>query len=187
MAEATAAGVPVVTFDLDAPRSGRSLFVGMPEAVELGRQAGRLMTERVPAGPRILVQTGSAKAPGAVGKLRGFLEVTVQAGLEVVGGEDDGERIGLATANARAALAEDLGFAGCYGGYGYHARSRPRSWKTRAGRGRSSLSETTCCPRRRPRSPAARLRRASGSASTTSAITRPRRSRWSRGSAPRKR
>ncbi|MFI5610206.1 substrate-binding domain-containing protein [Amycolatopsis sp. NPDC051903] len=121
VAEATVAGVPVVTFDLDAPRSGRSLFVGMPEAVELGRQAGRLMAERVPAGSRVLVQTGSAKAPGAVGKLRGFLEVMARAGLEVVGGEDDGERIELATANARAALADEPGIAGCYGVYGYHA------------------------------------------------------------------
>ncbi|MEW2508253.1 substrate-binding domain-containing protein [Amycolatopsis sp. NPDC047767] len=121
VAEAADAGVPVVTFDLDAPRCGRALYVGMPTPIELGRQAGRLLAQRVPAGSRVLAQTGSAKAPGAGGKLRGFREAMAEAGIEVVGGDDDGERVDLAAANVRRLLAENPDVAGCYGVYGYHA------------------------------------------------------------------
>ncbi|WP_326836856.1 substrate-binding domain-containing protein [Amycolatopsis rhabdoformis] len=121
VAEAAGRCVPVVTFDLDAPASGRALYVGMPTPVELGRQAGRLLAQRVPAGARVLAQTGSAKAPGAAGKLRGFREAMAEAGIEVVGGDDDGERLDVAAANVSTMLAEHPDIAGCYGVYGYHA------------------------------------------------------------------
>ncbi|MET7990827.1 substrate-binding domain-containing protein [Amycolatopsis sp. NPDC005232] len=121
VAEATGAGVPVVTFDLDAPGCGRALYVGMPTPVELGRQAGRLLAQRVPAGARVLAQTGSTNAHGAAGKLRGFREAMAEAGIEVVGGDDDGEHIDVAAANVRRLLAEYPDVAGCYGVYGYHA------------------------------------------------------------------
>jgi len=127
VAEAQAAGVIVLTFDLDAPACGRTLFVGMQPGVEMGRAAGRLMLEHVRSGQKVLAQTGSTAAQGAVGKLRGFVETVSAAGVEVVVAESDGENLERAARIAEALLAQHPDAAGMYGVYGYHPAIQARA------------------------------------------------------------
>jgi ABC-type sugar transport system substrate-binding protein len=120
VAEARLAGIPVAAFDLDAPDSGRLFFVGMERPVDAGRRAGYLMIERVPEKSTVIVQTGSDRAPGAVGKKEGFIEVARLGGLTVVETSNDHEDAAQARSIAESALAAHPGAKGIFGVYGYH-------------------------------------------------------------------
>ncbi|GAA5187235.1 sugar-binding protein [Rugosimonospora acidiphila] len=120
-------GVPIITMDLDAPDSGRLMYVGMLAPVEMGRQAGRLMLDALGERRKVAVQTGSADAHGATGKLAGFTEVMTAAGVEVVGGDNDGERLDAAERNAHRLLSEHPDIGGFFGVYGYHAPVQARA------------------------------------------------------------
>ncbi len=119
-------GVPIITMDLDAPHSGRLMYVGMQAPVDMGRQAGRLMLDALGERRKVAVQTGSTSAHGATGKLAGFTEVMAAAGVQVVGGDNDGERLDLADRHARRLLAEHPDIGGFFGVYGYHAPVQAR-------------------------------------------------------------
>jgi ribose transport system substrate-binding protein len=79
------------------------------------------MLERTGRRGPIAVQTGSATAHGAVRKLQGFAETMTKAGIKVVGGDNDRERLDEAAANARRILIQNPDVRGFYGVYGYHA------------------------------------------------------------------
>jgi ribose transport system substrate-binding protein len=120
VADAQSKGVVVMTFDLDALNSGRTLFVGMPSGEQMGRSVGELMRGFVGRGEKVIAQTGSTTAQGAMGKLRGFLEVMAEAGIECIVTESDGEDLDRASGIARDALAAHPDAKGMFGVYGYH-------------------------------------------------------------------
>ncbi|HEY4224765.1 MAG TPA: substrate-binding domain-containing protein [Pseudolysinimonas sp.] len=117
--EAGRRGIPVVAFDLDAPNSGRLMFVGMETPLEAGHRAGAQIAALVGRAP-VIVQTGSDRAPGAVGKKRGFLEVMERSGIPVIEIENDHEDVAAAVALASQALEQHPDARGIFGGYGYH-------------------------------------------------------------------
>ncbi|MBF8194709.1 substrate-binding domain-containing protein [Nonomuraea sp. K274] len=120
VAEARERGVPVVAFDLDAPGSGRLLFVGMEAPYQAGRRVGEQMAALVGGGATVLVQTGSDQAPGAVGKRAGFVDVMAGHGITVVEAPSDGEDPAHARALAEALLEDNPQATGMFGVYGYH-------------------------------------------------------------------
>lgn len=120
VAEAHDRDVPVVAFDLDAPASGRLLFVGMEPPEQAGRRAGAQMAELIGDGATVIVQTGSEQAPGAVGKRAGFEAVMADHGITVVDAPSDGEDAAVAFAIARSLLIAHPEAAGIFGVYGYH-------------------------------------------------------------------
>ncbi|WP_344077739.1 substrate-binding domain-containing protein [Luedemannella helvata] len=121
VAEAADRGVPCICFDLDAPRSGRKLYVGMKDPYTMGRWAGERMLALLPPGPRLIgLQTGSEKAAGARGKLDGFVDVMKENGHSVVGGANDGEDVALSRRNCEQLLAEHPDVDALYGVYSYH-------------------------------------------------------------------
>lgn len=133
VAKAHAMGVPVVAFDLDAPDSGRLMFVGMPGIREVGRAVGDFLAKQIPAGATVIAQTGSDHAPGAAAKLAGFLESMSARGNRTIVGDSDGEDIGRSLAIADRLLAENPDAAGMFGVYGYHPVVQAQAART-AGR-----------------------------------------------------
>lgn len=121
VAEATSCGVPCVCFDLDAPRSGRKLYVGMNDPYAMGRWAGEKVLALLPSGPcTIGVLTGSEKACGAVGKMNGFVDVMEGNGHVIVGGANDFEDVALCRKNCQELLDEHPDVDVLYGVYSYH-------------------------------------------------------------------
>lgn len=129
IAEATDRGVPVVAFDLDAPASGRALFVGMEPPHEAGRRVGRQLAQLVGDGATVIVQTGSDHAPGATGKRAGFGDVMAEHGITIVEGPSDGENAATALATAETLLAGHPEATGMFGVYGYHPIVQARAVK----------------------------------------------------------
>lgn len=127
VAEAGERGVPVVAFDLDAPDSGRLLFVGMEPPVAAGRRLGAQMAERVGDGATVIVQTGSQRAPGAIGKRAGFLAVLAEHGITAISAPNDGEDPDRAFEIAVELLRAHPEATGIFGGYGYHPIAQARA------------------------------------------------------------
>jgi ribose transport system substrate-binding protein len=121
VAKALKKGIPVLCFDLDAPKSGRYAFIGMPQPIEMGKMAGKYMLEKIPPGGTVAIQTGSMTAMGAMGKLSGFQEMADENNLKIVAIKNDYEQTNLALENTKALLAEYPDLDGLYGIYGYHA------------------------------------------------------------------
>lgn len=120
VADAYDRGIPVVAFDLDAPASGRLLFVGMEPPEQAGRRAGAQMAALIGDGATVIVQTGSEHAPGAVGKRAGFEAVMADHAITVVSAPSDGEDASAAYATARSLLLAHPQASGIFGVYGYH-------------------------------------------------------------------
>jgi ribose transport system substrate-binding protein len=129
IAEAATRGVPVVAFDLDAPTSGRALFVGMEPPRQAGRRVGTHLADLVGDGATVIVQTGSDHAPGATGKRVGFGEVMAEHGITIVEAPSDGEDAGVALATAEELLARHPEVSGMFGVYGYHPIVQARAAK----------------------------------------------------------
>lgn len=113
-------GVVVVSFDLDASRNQRSVFVGMTDPETIGRRVGERIAGELSAGDLVLLAAGSAKARGAVGKLRGLTSTLDAAGIETVASEPDGEDLTIAARHARGLFSAHPRAAAAIGVYGYH-------------------------------------------------------------------
>jgi ribose transport system substrate-binding protein len=113
-------GVSVVSFDLDASRDHRSVFVGMTDPQEIGRRVGERIATEVGPGALVILLAGSADARGAVGKLRGLTSALEAGGVVVVASSPDGEDLAVAARNARELLQANPGAAAAIGVYGYH-------------------------------------------------------------------
>lgn len=120
VAEAAASGIPSISFDLDAPDSGRIYFVGMDTPIEVGRQLGRQMLAGGVTSGTVYLANGSAKAPGAQGKRAGIIEVLSGVGVKVVESSADGEDEALALQYAREGIADVPDLSAVVGVYGYH-------------------------------------------------------------------
>lgn len=113
-------GIAVVTFDLDAAQRFRSMFVGMEDPTSIGYKAGARIAAEVGPGAVVLVQAGSGRARGAVGKLRGLTRALDDSGVRYVVSEPDGEHLELAREYAAALFAQNPGADAAIGVYGYH-------------------------------------------------------------------
>lgn len=118
--QARAAGTLVVTFDLDASRDHRTLFVGMVDPETMGRRLGDLVATAVGPGATVLLQSGSATARGAVGKLRGLVASLQAAGITAITSEPDGEDIARAHAISDELISAHPSADAAVGVYGYH-------------------------------------------------------------------
>lgn len=112
-------GVPVLTMDLDGYHSSRLFHVGTYPFDELGRAAAETLLPLLRTDGPVIAQAGST-APGAAGKLAGFVKHMECVGRRVVLLPPDHERLDEADRNFRAALETYPHVAGVYGVYAYH-------------------------------------------------------------------
>lgn len=81
---AVEAGIPVFTWDADAPASKRLTNIGIDQAAA-GKLAGELMAKAMPDGGKVAVLTGTPGALNLEQRLAGFKEgIAGNAGLEIV-------------------------------------------------------------------------------------------------------
>jgi ribose transport system substrate-binding protein len=80
---AVAAGIPVVTWDADAPDSKRSVFFGVND-YEAGKKGGELLKKELPNGGDIAILTGSPGAENLNERIRGFKAATQGAGFKIL-------------------------------------------------------------------------------------------------------
>lgn len=92
---AQAKGIPVITFDSDAPNSKRTSFVGTNN-VEGGEQGGRAFKEALPQGGKYAIITGGLAADNLNERIKGFKSQIGSGFTEVAGSpfpcEDDANR-----------------------------------------------------------------------------------------------
>ncbi len=69
----TAAALPLITQDSDAPKSARRFYIGT-DNVEAGRMLGRLIKERLPEGGKLMIFVGSLDADNAKQRRQGLIE-----------------------------------------------------------------------------------------------------------------
>jgi ribose transport system substrate-binding protein len=124
---AVAAGLPVVSFDLDAPGSHRHAHVGTWDYPRLGRMAAECLAEVVPPGSSVLVQVGSRHGAGALGKAAGFMEEIENRGLHVVEVTYDTHDAHEAEQQALAVLKRYPDLGALFGVYGYHPGAQLRA------------------------------------------------------------
>lgn len=77
------AGIPVMTWDADAPDSKRLTNIGIDQT-EAGKMAGELMNEALPDGGKVAVLTGTPGALNLEQRLSGFKEGISGSNLEIV-------------------------------------------------------------------------------------------------------
>jgi ribose transport system substrate-binding protein len=118
--EALSSGLPLLTFDLDAPFDGRLAHVGSIGPCRLGEMAGEILAELLEPGQKVAIQVGSRKSEGALAKLAGFTTVMQTRGINIARIIYDDESPGQATTQLRELLEEIPDLKGLYGTYGYH-------------------------------------------------------------------
>ena len=93
--EARAKGIPVITFDSDAPKSQRILFVGTNN-IQGGVEAGKAFVAAMPKGGRYAIITGGLAAANLNDRINGFRSVLTDKFTEVPGSpspcDDDSSR-----------------------------------------------------------------------------------------------
>lgn len=96
--------IPVVTFDSDAPRSERYLYIGTVNR-EAGRQAGRALVAALDGQGTVAILHGSVTALNLRQRLEGFQEIVSQAkGITVVALEENRDDAALAVAQSENIL-----------------------------------------------------------------------------------
>ena len=83
--QARAAGIPVITFDADAPNSQRQAYVGTDNK-EMGRELGRQLIKAHPQPSTFATQSGGPAAENLNERLAGLYEVLKGAGWTEVKG-----------------------------------------------------------------------------------------------------
>lgn len=81
---AQAKGIPVITFDSDAPKSTRTAFVGTNN-VEAGQLSGKAFKDALPNGGTYAIITGGLAADNLNERIKGFRE-TIGSGYKEVSG-----------------------------------------------------------------------------------------------------
>lgn len=113
------AGIPVITFDTDAPDSDRLLYVGT-DNYKAGYEAGKVMVKVLKGKGKVAICTGSLTALNSVQRMEGFKAALRGTQIQVVGVYNDGEDKAKALANAQAALQRYPDLAGFYGVYAFN-------------------------------------------------------------------
>lgn len=83
--QARDAGIPVITFDADSPKSARQAYVGTDNK-EMGRQLGRELIKRKPQPGTFITQSGGPAAENLNERLAGLYEVVKAAGWKEASG-----------------------------------------------------------------------------------------------------
>jgi ribose transport system substrate-binding protein len=89
---------PLITFDSDAPRSKRVLYIGTNN-YEAGKVLGTEITKLLPSGGKIAVFVGSLSADNAAQRLRGVVDATAGKNIEIVDRREDNTDRAKARAN----------------------------------------------------------------------------------------
>jgi ribose transport system substrate-binding protein len=123
--DALGKGIPVLTFDSDAPASGRLIYIGPDNALS-GGLLGARMSELLPDGGQVAIQVGSLTALNAKDRLQGFQD-NLAANVEIVAEDVDGEDAQVANAHSEALLSAHPDLAGMYGVYVYNSPAQARA------------------------------------------------------------
>lgn len=122
-------GIPVITFDSDAPRSERVLFVGTNN-IQGGVEAGKAFMAAMPKGGKYGIVTGGLAAANLNDRINGFRSVLTDKFTEVSGSpspcDDDSSR-GIRNIQELLARNPDLNglfFSGGWPMYVYEAFSQ---------------------------------------------------------------
>ena len=83
--QARDAGIAVITFDADAPKSARQAYVGT-DNTEMGREMGRQLVQRQPKPGTYITQSGGPAAENLNERLKGLGEVLTKAGWKIAPG-----------------------------------------------------------------------------------------------------
>jgi ribose transport system substrate-binding protein len=123
--DATAKNIPVLTFDSDAPKSGRLIYIG-PNNNFSGSLLGKRVTEILPNGGKIAIQVGSLTALNAKERIAGF-KGALGPKIQIVKEDVDEEDAQVANAHSEAILASTPDLAGFYGVYVYNSPAQARA------------------------------------------------------------
>jgi len=105
--DALAKKIPVLTFDSDAPKSGRLIYIG-PNNYHSGQLAGERMKQLLPNGGKIAIQVGSLTALNAKERIDGFKDAIKGSKIQVVKEDVDEEDAQVANAHSEAILSQPL-------------------------------------------------------------------------------
>jgi len=113
--KASDAGIPVVTFNIDAPGSKRLFFTGQ-DLNKSGRTAAELFGRMLPSGGSIAILTGNLHTWAFSSRIEGFKnELTEYSpGIKIAGTYEYGEDRQQAAGLAEALLAENPDLCGFY-------------------------------------------------------------------------
>lgn len=104
IADATAAGIPVIAWDSPVPDSEALFYIGT-DNVAAGRTAGEALAEELDGEGTVAIVTGSLTALNAQQRIEGFEEALSEFdGIEVVTTETSGESLAGATSAAESIL-----------------------------------------------------------------------------------
>lgn len=129
IAAAKAKGIPVITFDSDAPKSERALFVGT-DNIQGGVQAGKAFAAALPNGGKFAIITGGLAADNLNDRIKGFRSALNGAFSEVPGSPfpcDDDTNRGIQIIQDLLIRTPDINgifFSGGWPMYAYEAFSR---------------------------------------------------------------
>lgn len=115
IAKATAAGIPVITWDADAPESQRLLYIGT-DNVAAGKTAGEVMAKLLEGKGKVAILHGALTALNAQQRVQGFEEaLKAYPDIEIVAIEPTEDDPALALSKAEALLQAHPDLAGFYG------------------------------------------------------------------------
>jgi ribose transport system substrate-binding protein len=117
--KALSAGIPVITFDTDAPDSGRLLYVGT-DNYKAGYEAGKTMVKLLKGNGKVAICTGSLTALNSVQRMDGFKAALKGTAIQIVDTLNDNEDRAKALANAQAALQRHPDLSGFFGVYAFN-------------------------------------------------------------------
>lgn len=115
IARATAAGIPVITWDADAPDSQRLLYIGT-DNVAAGRTAGETLAKLIGEKGKVAILHGALTALNAQQRVQGFEEAMKNyPDIEIVAVEPTEDSPETALAKAEALLQAYPDLVGFYG------------------------------------------------------------------------
>lgn len=116
---AVAKGIPVITFDSDAPKSKRIAYIGTNN-YEAGKQAGEAAVKLLPNGGKFVAFVGNLSAQNARDRYQGFVDATKDHNITMLQEpfQDNGDKTGRAISNVKDAITkygtQINGFLGIY-------------------------------------------------------------------------
>ena len=115
IAKATAAGIPVITWDADAPDSQRLLYIGTDNEAA-GYTAGKKLAEILGGKGKVAILHGSLSALNAQQRVTGFEKAIAEnPDMEIVATEATEDSLDTALSKAEALLQAYPDLAGFYG------------------------------------------------------------------------
>lgn len=115
ISKAMAAGIPVITWDADAPGSERLLYIGT-DNVAAGRTAGETLAELIGGKGKVAILHGALTALNAQQRVQGFEEALANyPDIEIVAVEPTEDDPALALSKAEALLQAYPDLAAFYG------------------------------------------------------------------------